>query len=190
MTRSKRYSGDWAIAAERRSDRRSRLHLRRHYGWLLELAFDEQKTHQDPRRATQPAQVRSATPAGVIQEVDASSLGHFVIRSLMFDAAATVDLDRYTPLRNPEYRSQQLRTGIGGASQPFYRGSRGSSIAASGTERAAKAAIAPSPGPNFRRATHPASWTVSTPWVSTMKVAEEAATPEAPRRQDYQDREP
>ncbi|MBV8127150.1 MAG: hypothetical protein JO114_05720 [Planctomycetaceae bacterium] len=109
MTRSKRYSGDWAIAAERRSDRRSRLHLRRHYGWLLELAFDEQKTHQDPRRATQPAQVRSATPAGVIQEVDASSLGHFVIRSLMFDAAATVDLDRYTPLRNPEYRSQQSR---------------------------------------------------------------------------------
>jgi Insertion element 4 transposase N-terminal/Transposase DDE domain len=58
-----------------------------------ELVFDEQKTHQDPRRATKPAQLRSETPAGVIQEVYALSLGHFVIRSLMFAAAATVNLD-------------------------------------------------------------------------------------------------
>ncbi len=35
----------------------------------------------------------------------------------------------------PEYRSRQLRTGIGRASQPFSRGFRGSSIAGSGTER-------------------------------------------------------
>ena len=34
-----------------------------------------------------------------------------------------------------KYRSQQLRTGIGRASQPFYRGFRGSSIAGSGTKR-------------------------------------------------------
>jgi Transposase DDE domain len=58
-----------------------------------ELVFDEQKTHQDPRRATKPAQLRSETPAGVIQEIYALSLGHFVIRSLMFEAAATVGLD-------------------------------------------------------------------------------------------------
>jgi hypothetical protein len=58
-----------------------------------ELTFDEQKAHPDPRRATTPAQVRSATPAGVIQEVDASSLCHVVIRSLMVEAAATVNLD-------------------------------------------------------------------------------------------------
>jgi hypothetical protein len=64
-----------------------------HERWEEEQVFDEQKTHQDPRRATKPAQLRSETPAGVIQEVYALSLGHFVIRSLMFAAAATVNLD-------------------------------------------------------------------------------------------------
>jgi Insertion element 4 transposase N-terminal/Transposase DDE domain len=64
-----------------------------HERWEEELVFDEQKTHQDPRRATKPAQVRSETPAGVIQEIYALSLGHFVIRALMFEAAATVGLD-------------------------------------------------------------------------------------------------
>ena len=64
-----------------------------HERWEEELVFDEQKTHQDPRRATKPAQLRSETPTGVIQEVYALSLAHFVIRSLMFEAAATVDLD-------------------------------------------------------------------------------------------------
>jgi transposase IS4-like protein/DDE family transposase len=64
-----------------------------HERWEEELVFDEQKTHQDPRRATKPAQLRSETPTGVIQEVYAVSLGHFVIRSLMFEAAAKVDLD-------------------------------------------------------------------------------------------------
>jgi hypothetical protein len=64
-----------------------------HERWEEELVFDEQKTHQDPRRATKPAQLRSETPAGVIQEVYAVSLGHFVIRSLMFEAAATAGLD-------------------------------------------------------------------------------------------------
>jgi len=57
------------------------------------LVFDEQKTHQDPRRATKPAHLRSETPAGVIQEIYALSLGHFVIRKLMFEAAGTVGLD-------------------------------------------------------------------------------------------------
>ena len=64
-----------------------------HERWEQELVFDEQKTHHDPRRATKPAQLRSETPAGVIQEIYALSLGHFVIRSLMFEAAATVGLD-------------------------------------------------------------------------------------------------
>jgi hypothetical protein len=64
-----------------------------HERWEHELTFDEQKTHQDPRRATKPAHLRSETPAGVIEEIYALSLGHFVIRSLMFEAAATVDLD-------------------------------------------------------------------------------------------------
>lgn len=64
-----------------------------HERWEEELTFDEQKTHQDPRRTTKPAQLRSETPAGVIQEIYALSLGHFVVRSLMFEAAATVGLD-------------------------------------------------------------------------------------------------
>jgi Insertion element 4 transposase N-terminal/Transposase DDE domain len=64
-----------------------------HERWEQELVFDEQKTHQDPRRATKPAQLRSETPAGVIQEIYALSLGHFVVRSLMFEAAATAGLD-------------------------------------------------------------------------------------------------
>ena len=64
-----------------------------HERWEQELVYDEQKTHQDPRRATKPAHLRSETPAGVIQELYALSLGHFVTRSLMFEAAATAGLD-------------------------------------------------------------------------------------------------
>jgi hypothetical protein len=64
-----------------------------HERWEHELVFDEQKTHQDPRRATKPAHLRSETPAGVIQEVYAVSLGHFVVRALMFEAAQQEQLD-------------------------------------------------------------------------------------------------
>jgi hypothetical protein len=64
-----------------------------HERWEHELVYDEQKTHQDPRRATKPAQLRSETPAGVLQEIYALSLGHFAIRSLMYKAAETVQLD-------------------------------------------------------------------------------------------------
>jgi Insertion element 4 transposase N-terminal/Transposase DDE domain len=64
-----------------------------HERWEHELVFDEQKTHHDPRRATKPAQLRSETPAGVIQEIYALSLGHFVVRALMFEAAKTIALD-------------------------------------------------------------------------------------------------
>ncbi len=52
-----------------------------------------QKTHQDPRRAEKPAQLRSETPEGVKQELHALSLGHFVVRSLMFEAAKKEHLD-------------------------------------------------------------------------------------------------
>jgi hypothetical protein len=64
-----------------------------HERWEEELVFDEQKTHQDPRRAEKPAQLRSETPDGVRQELVALSLGHFVIRSLMFAAASSANLD-------------------------------------------------------------------------------------------------
>jgi hypothetical protein len=64
-----------------------------HERWEQELVYDEQKVHQDPPRVTKPAHLRSETPAGVIQEVYALALGHFVTRALMFEAAATVGLD-------------------------------------------------------------------------------------------------
>jgi len=64
-----------------------------HERWEEELVFDEQKTHQDPRRASKPANLRSETPAGVIQELYALSLAHFVTRALMFEAASRVELD-------------------------------------------------------------------------------------------------
>jgi hypothetical protein len=64
-----------------------------HQRWEEELVFDEQKTHQDPRRATKPAQLRSETPAGVVQEMYALALGHFVTRALMVAAARPLHLD-------------------------------------------------------------------------------------------------
>jgi len=64
-----------------------------HERWEIELVFDEQKTHQDPRRPTKPAQLRSETPLGVLQEVYALSLGHFAVRAMMVQAAATEQLD-------------------------------------------------------------------------------------------------
>jgi hypothetical protein len=64
-----------------------------HERWEEEMVFDEQKTHQDPRRATKPANLRSETPAGAIQELYALSLAHFVVRALMFEAAKGEALD-------------------------------------------------------------------------------------------------
>lgn len=64
-----------------------------HERWEEELVFDEKKTHQDPRRASKPAHLRSETPAGVLQELYALSLAHFVTRALMFEAAQSVGLD-------------------------------------------------------------------------------------------------
>lgn len=64
-----------------------------HERWEEELVFDEQKTHLDPRRASKPTHLRSHTPAGVAQELYALSLGHFVVRALMTEAAAQAELD-------------------------------------------------------------------------------------------------
>jgi hypothetical protein len=64
-----------------------------HWRWEHELVFDEQKTHQDPPRASKPTHLRSETPTGVLQEICALSLAHFVIRSLMFQAAQRTGLD-------------------------------------------------------------------------------------------------
>lgn len=64
-----------------------------HERWESELVFDEQKTHQDPRRAEKPTQLRSETPDGIAQELYALSLGHFITRAIMLDAAAEASMD-------------------------------------------------------------------------------------------------
>jgi hypothetical protein len=67
-----------------------------HQRWEEELVFDEQQTHQDPPRPTKPTHLRSQTPAGVLQELYALSLGHYGVRAVMHAAAvgAAVDPDR------------------------------------------------------------------------------------------------
>jgi hypothetical protein len=53
-----------------------------HQRWEHELTIDELKTHQLAR-----AELRSKTPAGVIQEIEGLLLAHYVVRTLMFEAA-------------------------------------------------------------------------------------------------------
>jgi Insertion element 4 transposase N-terminal/Transposase DDE domain len=64
-----------------------------HERWEIELTFDEQKTHLTPPRPTKPAHLRSETPLGVVQEIYALSIGHYVTRSLMVEAAAQSEQD-------------------------------------------------------------------------------------------------
>lgn len=63
-----------------------------HVRWEEELAIDEIKTHELENRTS----LRSQTPAGVIQELYALLIDHFVIRTLMFEAARKQSI---TPLR-------------------------------------------------------------------------------------------
>ena len=62
-----------------------------HVRWEQELAIDEVKTHQ----MVKPL-LKSQSPAGVIQEIHGLLLGHFVIRTLMFEAAEKASV---APLR-------------------------------------------------------------------------------------------
>jgi hypothetical protein len=64
-----------------------------HQRWEQELMYDEQKTHHDPVRAGKPAQLRSGTPAGIVQEIFALSLGHFVTQALRIEAARKQEID-------------------------------------------------------------------------------------------------
>ena len=64
-----------------------------HQRWEQELMYDEQKTHHDPVRASKAAQLRSGTPAGVVQELYALSLGHFVTQTLRVEAARIEGID-------------------------------------------------------------------------------------------------
>lgn len=62
-----------------------------HVRWEQELAIDELKTHEMERPV-----LRSRTPAGVVQEVYGLMLAHYVVRSLMHEAAREKAL---SPLR-------------------------------------------------------------------------------------------
>lgn len=64
-----------------------------HERWEIELTFDEQKTHHAPIVPGKEAQLRSETPRGVIQELYALSLGHYVTRAFMVEAASVESLD-------------------------------------------------------------------------------------------------
>lgn len=64
-----------------------------HQRWEHELMYDEQKTHHDPVRPGKPAQLRSGTPAGVLQELYALSLGHYVTQALRVAAARQEEID-------------------------------------------------------------------------------------------------
>jgi hypothetical protein len=68
-----------------------RLIMLYHVRWEEELTIDEIKTHQCERPV-----LRSQTPAGVVQEIYGLLLGHFVVRSLMVEAAASKNI---SPLR-------------------------------------------------------------------------------------------
>lgn len=59
-----------------------------HERWEEELTIDELKTHQRERPV-----LRSQTPGGVVQELYGLLLGHYVIRVLMQEAAATKAID-------------------------------------------------------------------------------------------------
>lgn len=69
------------------------LILEYHERWEEELVFDEQKTHQDPCRAEKTTNLRSETSDGLKQELYALSLGHFITRAMMLEAAGTRNMD-------------------------------------------------------------------------------------------------
>jgi Insertion element 4 transposase N-terminal/Transposase DDE domain len=59
-----------------------------HERWEEELAIDELKTHQRERPV-----LRSQTPGGVVQELYGLLLGHYVVRVLIQEAAASRGID-------------------------------------------------------------------------------------------------
>jgi Transposase DDE domain len=67
-----------------------------HARWEEEIAIDELKTHQSNQPSFSGPMIRSQTPAGVVQELYGLLLDHFIIRKLMFDAAAEA---KVAPLR-------------------------------------------------------------------------------------------
>ncbi|MGH7215112.1 MAG: hypothetical protein ACREIT_10150 [Tepidisphaeraceae bacterium] len=63
-----------------------------HQRWEIEIANDEITTQQLAR----PVELRSKTPAGVVQEMYGLLLAHNAIRALMHESALSVDVDPRT----------------------------------------------------------------------------------------------
>jgi hypothetical protein len=63
-----------------------------HMRWEVESTIDELKTHLNGRKTP----IRSLNPREVIQEIYGWMLGHFAVRSLMFQAA---EIAQISPLR-------------------------------------------------------------------------------------------
>jgi hypothetical protein len=59
-----------------------------HERWEEEITIDEIKTHQCERPV-----LRSQTPAGVVQEIHSLMLAHYLVRVLMHEAAASLNVD-------------------------------------------------------------------------------------------------
>jgi hypothetical protein len=66
-----------------------------HERWEIEIANDEITTHLLAGR-TASTELRSKTPAGVVQEIYGVLLAHNAVRALMVEAAATIDVDPRT----------------------------------------------------------------------------------------------
>jgi hypothetical protein len=64
-----------------------------HERWEIEIANDEITTHQLARPVTE---LRSRTPAGVVQEIYGVLLAHNAVRALMREAALSIDVDPRT----------------------------------------------------------------------------------------------
>src|SRR5207247_1226676 len=63
-----------------------------HERWEFELVVDEQDTHQ-LRQHHPSSPLRSRTPGGVIQELYGLLLAHYLIRTLMHEAALQAEED-------------------------------------------------------------------------------------------------
>jgi len=63
-----------------------------HQRWEIESTIDELKTHLNGRKTP----IRSLKPQMVVQEIYGWLLGHYAVRSLMFEAAEQAEI---SPLR-------------------------------------------------------------------------------------------
>jgi hypothetical protein len=91
-----------------------------HERWEIELAFDEIKTHLNGRAV----EIRSKTPAGVVQEIYGLVLAHYVLRRVMHDAACQrkLDPDRLSFTNTLSVLRSRLHEALGQSAAAWYKG--------------------------------------------------------------------